>query len=163
MSSGTNGKNGPVVGYLTRVGIKDIRSITSLRWEAAPSPGWNVLLGDNGAGKTTFLRVIAYAVLNEDRAVLRLNPSSLLRAGATFGNIHVFARVEGHDPEQGAVITIRDGGADSVAPTQPQLAELFVAGFGPFRRFTGRDAEHDQQFDTVPRIARVASLFDERW
>ncbi len=50
MIDGANGRraNGapreePVVGYLERVEIENIRSIASLRWEVTPGPGWNVV------------------------------------------------------------------------------------------------------------------------
>jgi len=39
--------------------------------------------------------------------------------------------------------------------------EIFTVGFGPFRRFTGGDVETEREFQNLPRIARVMSLFVE--
>ncbi len=68
MSGKTNGapRVEPVVGYLERVEIENIRSIAKLTWEVTPGPGWNVVLGDNGSGKSTFLRAVA-GVRSADR------------------------------------------------------------------------------------------------
>ena len=52
--------------YLRRVHIQNVRSIAALTWELPPDvdgPGWHVILGDNGAGKSSFLRSIALALV----------------------------------------------------------------------------------------------------
>jgi hypothetical protein len=43
------------------------------------------------------------------------------------------------------------------------LERLFVAGFGPFRRFTGGDTDLEKQFAGFPPVERVVSLFEERF
>jgi len=43
--------------YVTRVEAKNIRSIRALDWsiEETHAAGWHVVLGNNGAGKSSFL------------------------------------------------------------------------------------------------------------
>ncbi len=51
--------------YLKRVLVKNIRSLTDLAWqiEDKQAAGWHVILGDNGAGKSTFVRSVALALI----------------------------------------------------------------------------------------------------
>src|SRR4051794_8586109 len=53
--------------YVTRAELDNVRSIKRLVWEVkeAAAPGWHVAIGDNGAGKSTFLRCIALALIGE--------------------------------------------------------------------------------------------------
>jgi hypothetical protein len=174
MSGQGNGapREEPVIGYLARVEIENIRSIASLRWEVTPGPGWNVLLGNNGAGKSTFLRSIAHALLPAaDRSALRLDMNTWVRNGEPSGQIEVLSSVRSGD------LLLEKSFSDRVTPPHadglrvsshsqgledPFLARLFSAGFGSFRRFTGGDAEYEKQFAAFPRVARHLSLFDER-
>ncbi len=54
--------------YLKKVEIKNIRSIThfELEFEEGKEAGWHVLLGSNGAGKSTIIRSIAAALIGPD-------------------------------------------------------------------------------------------------
>ena len=44
--------------YIQRASIRNIRSISELEWspDTGMEPGWHVVLGDNGSGKSSFLR-----------------------------------------------------------------------------------------------------------
>ena len=57
--------------YLTRVEIQNIRSLRHLVWEipAERAAGWHVILGDNGAGKSTFVRSVVLACIGYSDAV----------------------------------------------------------------------------------------------
>jgi energy-coupling factor transporter ATP-binding protein EcfA2 len=184
MSSGTNGgqANGtasgePVIGYLSLVEIENIRSIASLRWEVEPRPGWNVVLGDNGSGKSTFLRAAAYALIPDfDRASLRIVLHDWVRSGAEMGYFDVEATIQTNAqsvcissnyrifaPSRSAAPSQTGTALLSVEKQQaPEQNAIFSAGFGPFRRFTGGDAEYEKQFAAMPNVARHLSLFDER-
>lgn len=51
---------------LRQIQIRNVRSIRSLDWELAesrPGAGWHVVVGDNGSGKSTFLRSAALALI----------------------------------------------------------------------------------------------------
>jgi hypothetical protein len=160
----------PAVGYLSLVEIENIRSIASLRWEVAPGPGWNVVLGDNGSGKSTFLRVIAALLLMpRERGAIPWSLMTWARAGAKSASVELTAMIQKgarailarsdsrmtRSPGANNLVLDRDGAA-------PELAGLFSIGFGPFRRFTGGDTEYVERFASAPRVARYLSLFDER-
>ena len=50
--------------YIKEVKIKNIRSIEHFEMNFPKPAGWHVLIGDNGAGKTTILRSIAILIAN---------------------------------------------------------------------------------------------------
>ena len=56
--------------HIRDIRIRNIRSLRSHRWSFAPTKcaGWHVLLGDNGSGKSSFLRAIALALIGAGRA-----------------------------------------------------------------------------------------------
>ncbi len=165
--SGGNGKQEPVVGYLQRVEIENIRSILSLHWEVTPGPGWNVLLGDNGSGKTTFLRAVAYATIpRQERSALRRGMLFWMRDKEDdTAHFSVQLTLDGHEsPPFQVWFNPAGGGWLTGEPDTPEtLKRVFVAGFGPFRRFTGGDLEYEKQFAELPCVGRIISLFDERF
>jgi predicted ATP-dependent endonuclease of OLD family len=59
--------------YLTHVEIRNIRSIEHLEMEFPEPAGWHVLIGDNGAGKSSIMQAIALALMGPKEALsLRL-------------------------------------------------------------------------------------------
>ncbi|XXT22465.1 AAA family ATPase [Sorangium sp. So ce429] len=163
-------------GYLTEMVIKDVRAIKHVRWCVEPKPGWNVVLGDNGSGKTTFLRAIALGLmLREDALKLPLDFGTWVRPPAERGEVSLTAQLTLEGSEQrtcGAAVYLfssAESGEElqrsperDVSGEGRQLHALFSAGFGPFRRFTGGEAEHERQLRAYPRVSRHLSLFDER-
>ena len=64
--------------YIKSLNIKNIRSIHDFAMEFENPAGWHVLIGDNGAGKSTIIRSIALALVGPeeaDRKSTRLNSS----------------------------------------------------------------------------------------
>jgi predicted ATPase len=170
MSGGANGgrANGgpreePVVGYLERVEIENIRSIASLRWEVTPGPGWNVVLGDNGAGKSTFLRAIAYALLPvRERGAIWLLVREWRRSTAASGQFAVHLHVEAERPREELDSFCKYGANGWTEHLRDETRRnVFSAAFGPYRRFTGGDAEYEKMILGAPRTARHVSLFYE--
>lgn len=81
--------------YVTRLAIRRIRSIKELDIELPPDrlAGWHVLLGDNGAGKSTVVRSLALGLVGPEEApALRQPWSDWLRHGAQEGSIEVDVR-----------------------------------------------------------------------
>lgn len=64
------------------------RVIVDIDVEFAPFPGWTVITGDNGAGKSTVLKSIALALLGPDKArFMQTSYDGWVTAGAESGSI----------------------------------------------------------------------------
>lgn len=171
--------------HLIQVSIENMRSIRSLRWSIPEErgAGWHVILGENGTGKTTFLRLVALALLGQKDA-FPLWPiwGDWIHRNATEGRVEAkIVRDEEFDPiddksvEYSDLFGFRlasDGDQGLFTDTwEPQRTRLCVwnskagwlsAAYGPFRRFSGGDAEYERELSAHPRIARHLSLFSER-
>jgi predicted ATP-dependent endonuclease of OLD family len=76
--------------YLREVHIKNIRSLKEIQWEvpASKAAGWHVIIGDNGSGKSSFLRSIALAMIGpRDAMSLRLSWEDWVRKKQAEGSI----------------------------------------------------------------------------
>ena len=78
--------------YITRIELKNIRSITDLKIEMSRFSESIILTGDNGSGKSTILRCIAMGISDEDSAasVLRELSGDLVRSGEDDGTITIY-------------------------------------------------------------------------
>lgn len=65
--------------YIQKAEIKNIRSIIDFEIEFKNPAGWHVLIGDNGAGKSTIIRSIALALVGGESAGLRANWEDWIR------------------------------------------------------------------------------------
>ncbi|MBN2724673.1 MAG: DNA replication and repair protein RecF [Deltaproteobacteria bacterium] len=70
---------------IQHLGLVSFRNISGLRWE--PSPGRNIILGDNGQGKTNLLESI-YVILNLKSMRTQSDFKPLISRGSKFFNIH---------------------------------------------------------------------------
>ncbi|MEK6283381.1 MAG: AAA family ATPase [Acidobacteriota bacterium] len=174
--------------YLRKVRIKNIRSITDLEWSIPRNkePGWHVIIGDNGAGKSTFLRSIALALVGPKEAfALRQNWNDWLSRGKPSGEIRLdltynrkldrfsgagkigyqtllpvqigFSRLQGE-------VELRKSSNTSANPVRHVWGNKpgwFSASYGPFRRFSGGDKDVDRIFLSNPRLASHLSVFGE--
>jgi energy-coupling factor transporter ATP-binding protein EcfA2 len=162
--------------YLQSVHLQNIRSFAELRWElpeGAPHAGWHVILGDNGSGKSTFLRAIAMAfIASGERAALRQSWEDWLRSGCDEGLVHV-RFIRGPQKSAPMAITYRferlfdeEGFPVAMVTTlkddeEIKKRDLFCVSYGPFRSFTGGDSELSKLGVTNPMVARHLSLFGE--
>lgn len=175
--------------YVRRLSIANIRSIDAfdLRLAKDETPGWHVILGSNGAGKSSVVRSLALALAGPREAVaLRQDWGSWVRAGSQNGSIKleidcspadIFTGTGRRTDSIETDLTIRPietsiGGQrfEVVATTGIKKAERaiwgtntgwFSSSFGPFRRFTGGDQQYDRLFFTNPRLAPHLSAFGE--
>lgn len=177
--------------HVQRLTIQNIRSIQrfelDLRREEDPA-GWHVILGDNGAGKSTVVRALALAFMGQQNAyATREDWSRWLAAGCESGRISV--ELSGHDEDrwsgkgrtsEGSIAAkagfVADAGERKFNGHKPAIAFYgthanrtvwgggegwFAASFGPFRRFSGGDREMDRLFLSHPRLAPHLSAFGE--
>jgi hypothetical protein len=163
--------------YLQEVTLTNIRSIQSLKWELSDAlPGWHVIIGDNGAGKSSVLRAIALLLVGPREAIaLRQDWNEWLRWGESFGSIKAnlaWAKDTYLDadlklerstsnPEQAQ---LSRGGTSYFDPDRYIWGDgygWFCASYGPFRRFTGGDKDQEKLFYSNPKLARHLSVFGE--
>ncbi len=180
--------------YIRKVHIENIRSIEKLDWEVpeGKEAGWHVLIGDNGAGKSTVLRAIALSLIGTNEWMgLRQSPQSWLRRGCTKASIRVhpwFVDEEFRSfdralrgrfgralrPELSPVFnqpfTIQVGETTFSASDhsfyqapQEKMNFGFSAAYGPFRRFSGGDEGSEAIFKSLPRLGAHLSVFGEHF
>ena len=171
--------------YVKRVRIEHIRSIASIDWQCpeGQEAGWHVVIGDNGSGKSTFLRSIALALVDHAAAALRQRWDEWLSQDKDEGFILLEGSFDpkidkGLDEGQAKSYSYerrfyRDPTGDkSINPTVTfTTANLqkaweynsgwFSASYGPFRRFTGGDTEYEELSSSHPKLARHLSIFGE--
>lgn len=166
--------------YLRRFQIENIRSISNfvMDFDRGAEPGWHVVLGTNGAGKSSVVRSLALLCMGEKEAyAARQDFSRWLRRDSKS------ARIAGTFSFDRNFDTISGGGYPSPKPVTAQVsldvedvffedvvsisytgervnrtiwgsgAGWFSASFGPFRRFTGGDRLYDRLFVSNRRLA----------
>jgi DNA repair exonuclease SbcCD ATPase subunit len=77
--------------YIKRVEIKNVRSLKSLIWEIEEDqcPGWHVIIGDNGSGKSTFLKAISFVLVFDEKDGIRENWNQWLRKDSSRGYVSI--------------------------------------------------------------------------
>jgi AAA domain, putative AbiEii toxin, Type IV TA system len=177
--------------YVRRVVLNDVKGFEHADLDLAPDenfPGWAVVTGDNGAGKTALLRSIALAILGPDQ-VRELAPD--LDGWARHGRDTALVSVEvrpnheydrtrkGGFPVLGtfwAEIAIeQELGSWVLAPTdvyrkkkkgaangpwQP-VPGWFALGYGPFRRLYGSSPDAQRLMVLAGRSPQFGTLFRE--
>jgi hypothetical protein len=179
--------------HIHRVVLRNIKGFERADLEFCPDgssyPGWAVITGDNGAGKTAFLRAIALAMLGPDQARgIVQDLRGWVTEGADTGTIsveikpdHEIDRTEkGGYPTVGtfwAEVEIRQegevgaiGSADVFrkkkksainGPWAPTTGGWFAVAYGPFRRLYGTSPDAQRLMMIPGRIPRFATLFKE--
>jgi len=166
---------------VSRLSLTDFRSYASALIE--PGPGFVLLFGENGAGKTNILEVVS--LLTPGRG-LRTAPLSEMARNGGSGAFAVGATLRGVDVGTGTLPTaperrqVRVNGAAaavnslsewlSVLWLTPAMDRLFSGSAGERRRFLDRlvlalepsHAHHSTRYDAALR-ARNKLLAEERW
>ncbi len=140
--------------------------------------GWHVLIGDNGSGKTGILRAIAICLCGPGRfKSFRYNEKKVLRQGAEEGSIALRLIPGEQEVNQNGT-----NGTEQYLETkfwnsrdeqvgfgskEGQNSKIwsgtygwFSASFGPFRRLTGGNSQHNKLFDEDHRVAAHISTFE---
>lgn len=175
--------------HLLELEVQNVRSIDKfkLAFSPAEAPGWHVILGANGAGKSSVIRSFGIAMTGA------VNAAGLNQVWRDWQKqeappARIAAKV-GRDPEDGfsgkgkqtgivdvaLELVAREGSSDQldlVAKGKAVAAERtiwtkaenrgwFAASFGPYRRFTGGDISYERLFFASPRMAGHLSAFNE--
>ncbi len=170
--------------YIKKIELENIKSFKKFKWELDENEdpaGWHVLLGSNGAGKSTFIRSAAVALIGpiealKSRAVFsdwvkKGEESGFIRIEITQdGNVDTWA-VKGKQNKQNISYStkITSGGEISkVTRTNDPDRTVwnnktgwFSASYGPFRRFSGGNSDYQKLFYSSPLLARHISIFGE--
>ena len=166
---------------VSRLSLTDFRSYASASLE--PGPGFVLLFGENGAGKTNLLEAVS--MLAPGRGLRGAPLSDMQRQGGS-GGWAVAARLGESDIGTGTLAAaperrqVRINGAPasvnslsewvSVLWLTPAMDRLFTGSAGERRRFLDRlvlalepaHAHHSTRYDAAMR-ARNKLLTDERW
>jgi AAA domain, putative AbiEii toxin, Type IV TA system len=169
--------------YITKVEINNIRSISHFEMTFDKPAGWHVLIGDNGAGKTTIIRSIALGLLGEDHAKalsFAEDFSNWLPPKLLKGEIEIsVSRDDSYDKpvynnskDRIAVSKIsieKKNGSGTiingkVTPANAlwgknSLNGWFSAAYGPFRRLRGGSDVFSHLNSSKPRLGACISAF----
>ena len=179
--------------YLNRVSLRNIKGFAEADLDFAGTdgehPGWAVITGDNGSGKTAYLRAIALALLGPSQS-RGLVPD--LRGWVSAGEAHGTVSVEvtphhevdrtakGGSPVQSTfwaeIEVTRETGSWEVrhtdvfrnkrkgatnGPWSETTNGWFTLGYGPFRRMYGSSPDAQRLMVIPGRIPHFATLFKE--
>ena len=175
--------------YLERIEIQNIRSIQNAVWDngfSSPAgAGWHVILGDNGSGKSSFIRAVALALVGPSEAkALRQDWNEWLRRDQQRGSVRLtMSRDRQYDHysgpgappndllDAGLMLARRTNDAVTLTNTKTRpnpenfiwadRGGWFSASYGPFRRFSGGNKDFEKMFYSNPRLAPHLSAFGE--
>lgn len=170
--------------YITKVDINNIRSISHFEMTFDKPAGWHVLIGDNGAGKSSIVRAIAIALIGPDEVIaVRPNWEEWLRIGCTEGSISLTLSYEkGSDrtsqtrptdknisntmrfKRNGRIELSSNINDKSLNPKNFNWGNnkgWFSVAYGPFRRFTGGNPDWNRIFSAYPKVGAHLSVFGE--
>lgn len=155
--------------HLRHIHMSNLRSIRELEWafEVGAEPGWHVVLGNNGSGKSSVLRAVAHTLLRQ-RGSLRQDTRRWVRRSATQGEVRLeFSGAEYFEMGQTFSPTMLPPDSDSArsrprdeidAANDARIDGFFSCSFGPFRRLGAR---HRAKPEVPAAVARHLSLFGE--
>jgi hypothetical protein len=181
--------------YINHIEIRNFKTFSKARvefchadraydesWPKPKLPNMNLLLANNGLGKTSLLRAVALAALGPavDRAgifpyhFIRRDPPKGERAAATSLSAEFATHDQDHSPYpviESQVEVVAEGDLEFLRWAHPQddawhpvfssdSDAFFMVGYGSTRRVS-RSTRVEQSGKYFPRAARVMGLFEE--
>ncbi|GAA3178332.1 AAA family ATPase [Nonomuraea roseoviolacea subsp. carminata] len=179
--------------YISRVVLNNIKGFEQADLDFCPTadqyPGWAVVTGDNGSGKTALLKAVCLALLGPDQARgLIQDLRGWVTEGAPKGTISVEVKpdqeidrtAKGGAPVQSTfwaeIAIVPEGPTWEINPTDvfkkkkrgalngpwaQSTPGWFALGYGPFRRLYGSSPDAQRLMVIPGRIPRFATLFKE--
>lgn len=169
--------------YIQKAAIKNIRSIIDFEIEFKNPTGWHVLIGDNGAGKSTIVRSIALALVGIDQITgLRANWEEWLNKSVDNGEIKLdldkhpdidiswyYGELEipSDKLSQSLVFERHESQIFYHFERTPNCRRTktgwFSCAYGPYRRFEGGSSEWEEIYKNsyLSNLAAHLSVFNE--
>jgi predicted ATP-binding protein involved in virulence len=175
--------------YITKVDINNIRSISHFEMTFDKPAGWHVLIGDNGAGKSSIVRAIAIALIGpSDSQALRLQLINWIKQDTEHASVSLTIKGDNNlDGYAGKKAPLKQAFEATIKITKEEASGFsigridrngksgtdpyeyiwsgkrgwFSTSFGPFRRFTGGDKEWSKVYYSNPSAAAHLSVFGE--
>jgi predicted ATP-binding protein involved in virulence len=170
--------------YLNKIHIKNIRSIADFEMNFQNPAGWHVIIGDNGAGKSTIVRSIALGIIGPyDSKALRLtlsdwksrNTEENSAVGLNVSKSDIDSKSGKSQPrkkpfdavvkidknEDSEQLFLKGNGAVPENNIWSNTYGWFSCAFGPFRRFKGGNKDWDIVYYSDPRTSAHLSVFGE--
>ena len=174
--------------YIRKASLRNVRSISEMDWavQEGEEAGWHVILGDNGSGKSSFLRALALGLVGPRNAeALRLDWNEWITRGTHSATIQLQVGWDTGDLFSGSGNVPRNRALSAGLELRLQNGKVqvngipksglplrgiwgssegwFSASYGPFRRFAGGDAEFASLSYSRPKLAAHLSLFGENY
>ncbi|MES2732267.1 MAG: AAA family ATPase [Bacteroidota bacterium] len=174
--------------YIAKIEIDNIRSIRHFEMAFEDPAGWHVLIGDNGAGKSSIIRSIALALVGPEQALgLRADWKDWLNNQSDEGSILLCIENQEVDKQTGSsapqknklipneLIFKRNKDLVSLASNVNKKSKepnpiwfnwgqgtgWFSVAYGPYRRFAGGNQEWTKVFYSQPKLGAHLSAFGE--
>lgn len=172
--------------YIQKATLRNIRSISHFEMTFAQPAGWHVLIGDNGAGKTSVVRAIALALIGPREALgLRFAWQDWLKNSQNDGFINLVIEPSSEDKHTGKgrrgelktvvnelqfkrtndnYVTFSEGNTTKQDPFKYNWGNgsgWFSVAYGPFRRFEGGSPDWPKVFHAQPKLGAHLSVFGE--
>lgn len=172
--------------YIKKIEIKNIRSIEhfTMEFSEGREAGWHVLIGDNGAGKSSIVRSIAAVLVGPEQIGAALQVwEEWLTKGQNEGLIELLLRPDLKIDQQGrgqptgknisarfllkrnGRVTLETNINDKhLSPRNYNWGDnpgWFSVAYGPFRRFTGGDPRWNKVYFSAPKAGAHLSVFGE--
>ncbi|EMQ2878624.1 AAA family ATPase [Vibrio navarrensis] len=169
--------------YVKKIDLENIKTFKRFAFELDENEnpaGWHVILGNNGAGKSTFIRAAAVGLMGPNEAnksrhaflewVKKGTDSALIRMELIQDrNLDNWAQ-KGKQQVDNLSYTLKitdEGSFTTHSRNSPNRhvwsgkKGWFSVSYGPFRRFSGGNSDYQKLFYSSPLLARHLSVFGE--
>ncbi|MBF0629449.1 MAG: tetratricopeptide repeat protein [Magnetococcales bacterium] len=146
--------------YISNIKIRNLKCLRQFSWKleaGEEAPGWHVLLGDNGSGKSTFLQACAMGMLPvADVHAADVNLDGWPSEQEEMAEIWIHC-----DSGRKLYTTIHRARENPIERKWSSSFVAFGAAYGPYRRFRGGTDKAAGILNSSRPLARYLSVFGE--